>query len=105
MRELQVQPTRLIKMPESDPASQCPVNCPNRAPEGVRIFGQNIDPVELVVHFAVLLVLLIPAVRRSNSDEFTWQEGLGWFGAIAAASAVVRIAPTARLNAYKELLK
>lgn len=68
------------------------------------MFGQHIDPVEILVQFAVLTVLLIPASRRANSDNFTWQEGAGWFGVIAVASALVRLAPTDRLNAYKQLM-
>lgn len=91
-------------MPEPDSPS-CPIDCPNRVPipVGIRIFGHIIDPVELLVHFAIFTVLLIPASRRASSDSFTWQEGAGWFGAIAAASAVVRMAPTDRINAYKQL--
>jgi hypothetical protein len=91
----------------SEPVSLCPDDCPNRGKpvaRGICVFGQHIDPVEILVQFAVLTVLLIPASRRANSDNFTWQEGAGWFGVIAVASALVRLAPTDRLNAYKQLM-
>ncbi|GEM_PF-5708873 len=87
-----------------DSPPHCPIDCPNRAKANrIRIFGQPIDPVEILVHFAVLTVLLVPASRRANSENFTWQEGAGWFGVIALAAAVVRLAPTDRINAYKQL--
>lgn len=94
-------------MSQPDSTLPCPIECPNRSKLPVRglcIFGQTIDPVEILVHFAVLTVLLVPASRRANSETFTWQEGAGWFGVIACASAIVRLAPTDRLNAYKQLL-
>lgn len=95
-------------MPDPTPSTSqapCPVECPNRIqPNRIRIFGQALDPVEILVQFAVVVVLLIPASRRANSETFTWQEGAGWFGALACASAIIRLAPTDRLNAYKQLL-
>lgn len=91
-------------MPEPDVEQPCPIECPNRKLEGICLFGHSIDPVELLVQFAIVIILLVPASRRSTSETFNWQEGMGWFGAIAVASAIVRLAPTDRLNAYKQIV-
>lgn len=70
---------------------------------GICLFGRNVDPMEFVLQVGVLIVLLFPAARRSAAADFTWQEGLGWVGAMSAGSALVRLTPTQRLNAYRNI--
>jgi hypothetical protein len=83
----------------------CPIDCVNRAkPSGIRLFGLTLDPIEFTMHLALLALLAVPASKRSIAENFTWQEAIGWFGAMAAGSAVLRMAPTDRLNAYSKIL-
>lgn len=88
----------------SDP--NCPIECPNRStPVALRVFGQKIDPLEVVAHCLVLTLFLIPASRRSIAADFSPAEALQWMGGLGVASAIVRKLPTDRLNAYFNVFK
>jgi hypothetical protein len=87
----------------SDP--QCPSACPNRRGDGLNIFGWHIDPVELMLHTAILVCLGIPAARASVKEDFDIEQGIKWLSAIAGASTLIRLSPTDRINAYIALSK
>lgn len=94
-------------MPEASPTPEivCPTTCPNRKGNGVTLFGWTIDPVELLLHLCIILVIGIPAVRNSTKDDFTVEDALRWIGAMGGAFTVARLSPTDRVNAYLNLVK
>lgn len=94
--------------------TNCPIDCPNRKPQtspktgdekgdGLNLFGIHFDPVELMLHLAVIALLGVPAVRSSSRTDFDARQGLEWFAAIAFSCAIVRVSPTDRVNAYLTL--
>jgi predicted nucleotidyltransferase len=90
------------------PPHSCPADCPNRsqpASHPLKLFGHKIDPIEIALHCLVAVVVLVPATRRSVQADFKPIEALAWMGAMGFGSAIVRMSPTARLNAYATLLK
>jgi hypothetical protein len=84
--------------------NSCPTECPNRSRTAISIFGQKIDPIELGLHLLVILCVVVPASRQSVQQDFTPAKALGWIGAMGAGTAIVRLTPTARLNAYATLM-
>lgn len=83
---------------------ECPIECPNRRVQGVKIFGQTIEPFELVLQFAVIVLLLAPASKAAVREDFSQVEAAGWFGAIAGAVTVIRMSPTDRLEAWLKVI-
>ena len=81
----------------------CPQTCPNRKGDGLNLFGLHFDPLELVLHAAILILLGIPAARASIKEDFGMEQGVKWLTAIAGASTLVRMSPTDRINAYLKL--
>lgn len=90
-------------MPKPPAPNECPLDCPNRKGDGLNLFGQHIDPIELLLQAAIVLILGVPAVRASVKDNFGIDQGLKWMGAIAGASTLIRMSPTDRINAYLKL--
>ena len=87
---------------KSDPI--CPTSCPNRASDGVYLFGVRIAPIEIVLQISVLLLVLIPAARQSAQDSFTPFQALQWISTAAGGIAIIRVSPTDRINASLKLL-
>lgn len=81
----------------------CPQTCPNRRGDGLNLFGWHFDPLELMLHCAIIAILGIPAVRASTKDDFDIEQGLKWISAIAGSSTLIRLSPTDRLNAYLKI--
>lgn len=84
-------------------APECPIACPNRKATGLDLFGWHVDPLELVLHAAILICLGIPAARDSVKEDFDIEQGIKWLTAIAGASTLVRMSPTDRIDAYLKL--
>lgn len=83
----------------------CPTTCPNRKANGLTVFGWTIDPLELILHACILLILGVPAVRKTANEDFDVEQALKWMGAIVGCSTLVRLSPTDRVNAYFNLTK
>jgi hypothetical protein len=76
--------------------------CPPQR-DGLYLFGCHFDPIEIVLHILVFLILGVPAVRASTSERYSPNDGLAWVGAIVASSTFVRLSPTDRIDAYLKL--
>lgn len=63
----------------------------------------SIGPVEILLHGVVLLLILVPAAKRSVHDDFTPSEAIQWLLAAAGGMAIVRMSPTERLNAASQI--
>lgn len=84
----------------------CPQNYQNRykqGKQGLVIFGQKIDYLELIGHFALIILLGLPAFRSSMKPDSNWQDSLGWFLAIVGGSTVLRLSPTERIDIYQRI--
>jgi hypothetical protein len=68
------------------------------------LFGLHIDPIEICLHFIIVVVLVVPAVRDAERSHYNPKRALSWMLAILGTSALVRVAPTAQINAYLKLL-
>lgn len=84
----------------TDDLPVCPTDCPNRRGDGLNVFGLHLDPLELLLHGAIMICLIVPAARASVKEDFGIEEGAKWLGAIVVACTVVRMSPTDRINAY-----
>lgn len=88
---------------ESQPSSsQLPLSCPPQK-DGLWLFGCHFDPIEIVLHILVFLILGVPAVRASASERYSPKDGLAWIAAIVTSSTFVRLSPTDRIDAYLKL--
>lgn len=80
--------------------------CPNRRSTGLVIFGKPIDPFEIALQVLILIVIGLPAMKSAWSDEdFGPWQAAGWAGVMMGAMTLVRMAPTDRVNVYKDLFR
>ena len=82
----------------------CPT-CPNRR-QGLVIFGKTIDLFELTLQILIVIVIGLPAMKRAWTDEdFGPWQAAGWAGLMLGAMTLVRMAPTDRVNVYKDIFR
>jgi hypothetical protein len=89
-------------MPEQSNPTEPALTCPSQR-DGLYLFGCHFDPIEIVLHFLVMVILGVPAVRASTTDRYSPSEGLAWIVAIVGSSTFVRLSPTDRIDAYLKL--
>lgn len=68
-----------------------------------KVFGLTIDPVESVLHFVLLFLVVVPAIRASAKPDFTPRRAMEWIGVVATAHGLVRgVIPTKKI--YETLI-
>lgn len=80
--------------------------CPNnysRRQNGLLLFGQRIDPLEIVIHVMILFLIGMPAVRTALNPETDWHQSAKWAFLLFGASTIARLSPTDRVNLYQKV--
>ena len=91
-----------IPGPVPDSCDRCPNNRHHRN-EGIVVFGQRIDPLEIVTHIMILVFLGIPAGRAALAPEATWHDSAKWAALLFGASTIARLSPTQRIDLYSKV--